>query len=89
VLKNPDDLADIVPAGRIGILELEEYSYVALDVWMMKTGLKLSAFYDVLDDSKCEPPSKEPSGKGFRDDSHELQAAYPKLWRRFGRHPLW
>lgn len=93
VLRNPDDLADLIEAGTSGVtpgedgvFEFEAIYYVALDVWGAKTG---KDFYAVGSDfpEGSDGPT-ELSGTPFEDDVEHLSQRCPKLWRIFGENPL-
>jgi hypothetical protein len=85
VLGNPDDLADLLVADVDGVLEFEEFAYVAGDVWAHRTGRSVDEF---LSESGAPLPGSAPHGTPFEKDEAYLSARYPKLWRRFGEHPL-
>jgi hypothetical protein len=85
VTADPDSLADILAPNVEGVLEFEAFAYVARQVLREKT----------------PPPSNqmpkaanmiysrlEPSGTRFQEDEKYLAKRYPKLWSRFGMHPL-
>ena len=70
-----------------GVLEFEDFSYVASTVWSAKTGkdaLSPQSGYSFAGSSI----GKDPSGKRFEDDGDHLSQRYPKLWKRFGETPL-
>lgn len=85
VLSHPDDLADLLVGNVEGVLEFEDFAYVASDVWRSKTGLSVDAFYELASGAF---PGGDPQGTPFEEDDAHLAARYPKLWRRFGNHPL-
>lgn len=85
VLANPDDLADVLVADVEGVLEFEEFAYVAGDVWTQRTGRSIDEFASMPGDVL---PSSEPEGVAFEEDAIQLASRYPKLWRRFGEQPL-
>ena len=80
---NPDALAEIIPADADASLEFEEFSYVATEVWAAKTGRDAAQM-----PMEAGGGSTGPAGKPFEEDETWLAAHYPKLWRRFGTHPL-
>jgi len=84
VLKAPDDLADLIAEPAGGPLEFEEFSYVASDVWGIKTNkdtveMPFNSAYALGDD---------PNGEEFEEDDTHLAKRYPKLWARFGETPI-
>jgi hypothetical protein len=83
VLAEPDDLADMLVADVEGVLEFEDFAYVARDVWVRKTGGSAEEFA-----AGGAMAGGAPRGEPFEDDAAHLSARYPKLWRRFGEHPL-
>ena len=85
VLAKPDNLADLLVADVEGVLEFEEFAYVPKQVWSKRSGKNESEFPLV---SGAYPTSNEPQGIPFEEDAVHLAARYPKLWRRFGEHPL-
>lgn len=78
-LANPDDLADMIARNASDSLELEGVLGSAIMLWEERTG-------------RSFPPGAggpmEPTGEPFEDDDRWLAARYPKLWDRFGEHPL-
>ena len=98
VVRQPDDLADIVPADARHVLELEDFGNGALERWMEKTGLEEARAADRLRASNCHPrtdwqsstpfETHAPTGSSFRSLPTELEKRYPKVWRRFGEHPI-
>jgi hypothetical protein len=85
VIADPDSLADIadnLAPGHDGDLEFESFAYVAFSLWEEKTGRPATQMPIVRD------YGPEPSGTQFQDDGAYLAKRYPKLWRRFGTHPL-
>lgn len=85
VLANPDDLADVLVADVEGVLEFEEFAYVAGEVWTQKTGRSIDEFASMAGGAL---PGSEPQGTPFEEDAAQLASRYPKLWRRFGENPL-
>lgn len=86
-VKNPDDLAGIIPEGTSEPCEFEEFGYVAMDVWSKKTGI------DAVSDPASRFPytgaaSGEPSGTPLKETEAHLSKRYPKLWQRFADNPL-
>lgn len=89
VVKEPDNLADIVPADATAVLELEEFGSVAVGLWLKKSGRGYEDLHKQLAQFVgCRPVTRGPSGTPFRDDPVALEKRYPKLWRRFGENPL-
>lgn len=84
-LAKPDDLADLLVPDVEGVLEFEDFAYVAGDVWTQKTGRSVDEFASM---SSGALPGSEPEGTPFEEDAAHLASRYPKLWRRFGEHPL-
>lgn len=84
VLANPDVLADLLVAEALGVLEFEEFLYVAREIWGEKTGKDPGE----MPSATAAIYLTEPSGQEFNDDADHLSQRYPKLWRRFGNHPL-
>ena len=85
VLADPDSLADILVADSQGPLEFEEFAYAAGDAWSKKTGRSANQMPDA---SETAYAGSEPSGVPFEEDEAALSARYPKLWKRFGKNPL-
>ena len=84
VLKDPDALADLVVENVEGVLEFEEFSYIAGDIWSEKTGRDWAEIpFDVKNST-----AGDPAGKEFEEDEEHLAKRYPKLWARFGENPL-
>jgi hypothetical protein len=85
VLANPDELADLLVPNLEGVLEFEEFAYVAGDVWTRRTGRSIEEFaIGVL----RWTADAGPWGAPFEEDESWLSSRYPKLWRRFGENPL-
>lgn len=85
VVAKPDDLADFLVADVEGVLEFEDFAYVAGNVWTTKSGKRLEEF---LRAPSVNAIGLEPKGAPFEEDAASLAAQYPKLWGRFGEHPL-
>jgi hypothetical protein len=85
VTADPDSLADLLVGDVEGVLEFEDFAYVARQVWSEKTGLPSNQMPEAANMSY---PGLEPSGTKFEEDAAYLSRRYPKLWRRFGSHPL-
>ena len=87
-LSSPDELAEMLPANVACSLEFEEIAYIAAEVWAMKTG---TSPYDLESEFYDRPPLTvdfEPEGEPFLEDGAHLSGRYPKLWDRFGKHPI-
>jgi hypothetical protein len=87
VVAEPDDLADLLVPEVEGVLEFEEFSYVAGDVWSQRTGKGIDEFYAAATSDRVLPGAA-PQGTPFEEDEAFLSTRYPKLWRRFGETPL-
>ena len=85
VLADPDSLADLLADDLNGVLEYEEFAYVARDAWAAKTGKSRQEF--ACGDYPHYPVSG-PTGTKFSEDDSLFAKRYPKLWQRFGRNPL-
>jgi Protein of unknown function (DUF4240) len=85
VSANPDSLADILAPKITGVLEFEEFAYVARNVWSEKTGRRSG---EMPNAAEMIYLSVEPSGTRFEEDAAYLAKRYPKLWQRFGTRPL-
>ncbi len=85
VAADPDSLADMLAPTVEGVLEFEQFAYVARDVWGEKTGHSGS---EMPNAAEMIYPGREPSGTRFDEDAAYLAKRYPKLWRRFGTNPL-
>jgi hypothetical protein len=81
---DPDVLADLLVAEVQGVLEFEEFLYVAREIWGEKTGRDPGE----MPSATAAIYLTEPSGQEFIEDAGHLSQRYPKLWRRFGNHPL-
>lgn len=85
VLADPDSLADILAPDVRGILEFEDFAYVARKTWGEKNGkpgaeMPNAAWMLYLD--------RQPTGIPFDENPASLAKRYPKLWKRFGSSPL-
>ena len=85
VVANPDELADLLADNLEGVLEFEEFTYVANGVWAQKTGRNENEFGSASVELLI---GAEPKGHPFEEDQDFLKNKYPKLWRRFGDNPL-
>jgi hypothetical protein len=85
VTADPDSLADILAPNVEGVLEFEDFAYVARQVWGEKTGMPSNQMPGA---ANMIYPGLEPTGTKFKEDAADLVKRYPKLWRRFGLHPL-
>ncbi len=83
VLSDPDSLAilDLAP-GPDGVYEFEEFGYIARQALVSKQGGDPGG----LPGDATGAPA--PAGTPFKQDPASLATAYPKLWKRFGKHPL-
>ena len=77
-------VADMI-ADVEGVLEFEEFARVAGNVWTTKSGKRLEDFRHA---PGMYAIGLEPKGVPFEEDAASLASQYPKLWRRFGEHPL-
>jgi len=83
VLDHPDDLADLdLAPGPDGVYEFEEFGYIARQALVAKQGGDPGG----LPGDDTGGPA--PIGARFNADPSSLSAAYPKLWKRFGQHPM-
>ncbi len=85
VMADPDSLADMLAAKIEGVLEFEEFAYVARKVWGEKVGRPGS---EMPNAAWMAYPGSEPCGTKFDEDAVYLAKRYPKLWHRFGTNPL-
>lgn len=85
VLAQPDSLADLLAANLQGVLEFESFAYVAREVWAEKTGKPAG---EMPGAAAMLYIGRNPTGKPFEEDEASLAKRYPKLFRRFGAHPL-
>jgi hypothetical protein len=85
VMSDPDSLADILASKIEGVLEFEDFAYVARKVWSEKAGRPGS---EMPNAAWMAYPGREPSGTRFDEDAAYLAKRYPKLWQRFGNNPL-
>jgi hypothetical protein len=85
VLANPDDLADHLVPDVEGVLEFEEFAYVAGDVWSRRTGKSVDEFATGI---SRWTTNTDPQGTPFEEHEAFLSSRYPKLWGRFGESPL-
>ena len=85
VAAHPDSLADVLVKNVEGVLEFESFAYVARGVWSEKTGKPAG---EMPNAAVMMYVGKEPTGKPFDEDSASLAKRYPKLFKRFGEHPL-
>jgi hypothetical protein len=81
---DPDSLAqrDVQP-GPEGGWDFEEIYNLAADVFEAKGGEG-----HVGDYVEREPVLENPPGEPFAENEEHLARRYPKLWQRFGAHPL-
>ncbi len=80
--KNPDAIADMLPASFDEIPEFEEMAYAATEAWEAKTGS------EEFDAQPNMMPMRTPDGDEFAESEAELAQTYPKLYARFGDNPL-
>jgi hypothetical protein len=91
-LRDPDSLADLIPATQSEPAEFEDFPYIAANVWKSKTGFDPYAatsdvgFFDTKFFAAAIP--NEPPGEPFEEDPDYLAKRWPKLWERFGDSPL-
>lgn len=84
VLGDPDSLADLLAPESHGMLEFEDFAYVARHVWASKMREPAGDMPMASNMIHAEGPAGEP----FGEDEAALAARYPKLWQRFGESPL-
>jgi hypothetical protein len=84
-LADPDSLADMLAPDVEEALDFESFAYVARKVWAEKTGRKGS---EMPNAAQMIYAGHAPSGVAFTEDPAALDKRYPKLWKRFGEHPL-
>jgi hypothetical protein len=84
VLIDPDSLADLLAPKVEGPLELEEFAYVARNVWSEKAGRPGRDMPNAANMMYHHAPS----GTEFEENPTYLARRYPKLWQRFGNNPL-
>jgi hypothetical protein len=85
VLADPDSLADILTPDVRGVLEFEDFAYVARTTWGEKSG---KPGKEMPNAAWMLYPDRQPTGTPFDEDSASLAKRYPKLWKRFGSSPL-
>jgi hypothetical protein len=85
-LANPDDLADALPADVKGPLEREGLSYLPRQAWSQRTGRPAGEMPISRDPAPAA--RQQPAGELLQEDASHLANRYPKLWHRFGTHPL-
>lgn len=85
VLKDPDSLADRnLAVGPDGVFELEELAYVPGRAWAEKTGRSEGEMPRAWSGLRPGGPADEK----FDESEASLAKRYPKLWKKYGRHPL-
>lgn len=84
-LRDPDSLADLIPADQSEPAEFESFSHVAADA--LKSRLGLGAPTGDVAYALATIPG-EPKGEPFEEDPDYLAKRWPKLWKRFGASPL-
>lgn len=70
---DPDSLADILAPNVEGLLEFEDFAYVARQVWSEKTGLLDS---EMPNAANMSYPGLEPSGTDFEEGEAYLSRPY-------------
>jgi hypothetical protein len=85
VLADPDGLADVLPPDVRGVLEFEQFAYVARKTWAEKTAKPSNQMPNA---AWMMYPSRKPTGTPFEENPASLAKRYPKLWKRFGTTPL-
>ncbi|CAN5338749.1 DUF4240 domain-containing protein [soil metagenome] len=85
VLANPDSLADSLAPDLHGVLEFEDFAYVAREVWSQKAR---PPGQEMPNTAPMMYVGVEPSGTPFAEDDAELARRLPRLWKRFGEKPL-
>lgn len=83
-IDNPDKLAELIDSDYEGDATFEEFSYIPMEIWSEKTAKKST---DLPKDKAALYPS-QPFGEPFEENEGHLARRYPKLWERFGKHPL-
>jgi hypothetical protein len=85
VLADPDSLADVLVPEVKRYPEFESFAYVARKAWTGRTGRKSD---DMPNAAPMTYTDFDASGIPYSEDPAELAKQYPKLWKRFGKHPL-
>lgn len=85
VLGEPDSLADLKLApGPDGVFEFEQLAYVPRETWAAKTGRSP----DDMPATWSGLYPNAPTGEPFDPSEVGLEKRYPRLWKKYGRHPL-
>ena len=85
VVAQPDRLAEVLAADSEGVLEFEEISAVATEVWARKSGRTQD---EMPMPAAATLPGATPVGERFEEDPAALAARFPRTWARFGEAPL-
>lgn len=86
VLGDPDSLADILAPDLHGVLEFEDFAYVAREAWSRKAR---PPGQEMPNAASMIHVGVEPSGTPFTEgDDAALALRLPRLWKRFGGKPL-
>jgi hypothetical protein len=80
-LAAPESLADGSLSAVDGIFEFEDFAFVARDVFDDLAG-------DEREIEPASPGEAEPAGQPFEEDPSHLAKRFPKLWAKYGDHPL-
>lgn len=86
-LRDPDALADLIPATQSEPAEFESFPDIAMNVWNLKMGVEPRAITGDMARALARFPG-EPEGEPFEEDPDYLAKRWPKLWKRFGDSPL-
>jgi len=86
-LRDPDSLADLIPATQSEPAEFESFPDVAANVLRSKPDVDPKAAIGDMAYLLASIPD-EPKGEPFEEDPDYLAKRWPKLWKRFGESPL-
>ena len=86
-LRDPDSLAELIPATQSEPAEFESFPDIAANVLKSKAGVEPRSPVRDLAGAVARTPG-EPKGEPFEEDPDYLAKRWPKLWKRFGDSPL-